>query len=255
VVIFGGEALELRALRPWVRRNGAQQPQLVNMYGITETTVHVTYRPLSQEEIESDGGSPIGRAIPDLRTYLLNRHRQPVPVGVAGEMYVAGAGVARGYLNREGLTAERFLRDPFSTDARARMYKSGDLGRWRADGSIEYLGRNDQQVKIRGFRIELGEIEAQLARHEDIKEAVILAREDIPGERRLVAYVVPQVAEAVPSVEALRTHLLGALPQYMVPSAFVMLDRLPLTANGKLDRKALAAPELDAYLSRQYAAP
>jgi len=235
--------------------------------------VHVTYRPLSQEEIESDHGSPIGRAVPDLRIYLLDRNRQPVPVGVVGEIYVAGAGVARGYLNRPELTAERFLRDPFSADlpggdslpagdslanrsvTRARMYKSGDLGRWRADGTMEYLGRNDQQVKVRGFRIELGEIEARLLAHPQVKEATVLAREDAGEDKRLVAYVVPQMAESAPSVEALRTHLSAALPEYMVPSAFVVLERFPLTLNGKLDRKALPAPELGAYLSRQYAAP
>jgi amino acid adenylation domain-containing protein len=267
VVIFGGEALELRTLRPWVRRNSAEKPQLVNMYGITETTVHVTYRPLSQEEIEWAGDSPIGRAIPDLRTYLLDRNRQPVAVGVVGEIYVAGAGVARGYLNRPELTAERFLQDPFSADlptgdslagrsvAQARMYKSGDLGRWQADGTMEYLGRNDHQVKVRGFRIELGEIEARLLGHRQVKEATVLAREEVGGEKRLVAYVVPEVAEAAPSVATLRAHLLAVLPEYMVPSAFVMLERFPLTLNGKLDRKALPAPELEAYLSRQYEAP
>jgi amino acid adenylation domain-containing protein len=190
VVIFGGEALELRMLRPWVERNGSERPQLVNMYGITETTVHVTYRSLSKEEIESERGSVVGKPILDLRVYLLDQYRQPVPIGVAAEIYVGGAGVARGYLNRPELTAERFISDPFSADPQARMYKTGDLGRWRPDGIIEYLGRNDHQVKIRGFRIELGEIEAQLVRHEQVKEAVVLAREDVPGEKRLVAYVV-----------------------------------------------------------------
>jgi len=253
VVIFGGEALELRALRPWVERNRADRPQLVNMYGITETTVHVTYRPLSEEEIESEQGSLIGKPIPDLQAYLLDRHREPVPIGVTGEIYIGGAGVARGYLNRPELTAERFLKDPFSTDPQARMYKTGDLGRWKADGTIEYLGRNDHQVKIRGFRIELGEIEAQLVQHTQVKEAVVIAREDVPGEKRLVAYVV--AAAAAPSVEELRMHLKAVLPEYMVPSAFVLLERLPLTSNGKLDRRALPAPELGAYVSREYEAP
>src|SRR6185437_12038409 len=184
VVIFGGEALEFRTLRPWVQRNGAEQPQLVNMYGITETTVHVTYRRLTQEEIESERGSIIGRPIPDLKTYLLDAHGKPVPIGVEGEIYVGGAGVARGYLNRPELTAERFLPDPFSADPKARMYKTGDQGKWRADGALEYLGRNDEQVKIRGFRIELGEIEAQLVCHGEIREAVVIAREDVPGEKR-----------------------------------------------------------------------
>jgi amino acid adenylation domain-containing protein/thioester reductase-like protein len=258
VVIFGGEALEFRTLQPWLARNGADRPQLVNMYGITETTVHVTYRLLSKEEIESERGSLIGAPIPDLRMYLLDRHKQPVPIGVAGEIYVGGAGVARGYLNRLELTAERFIPDPFSAEAQAHLYKTGDLGLWRADGTIEYLGRNDHQVKIRGFRIELGEIEAHLVRHAKVKEAVVIAREDVPGEKRLVAYVIatdPVGAGATPSVEALRTHLKAAVPEHMVPSAFVLLERIPLTSNGKLDRRALPAPDLGAYNRREYEAP
>src|SRR6185312_13427806 len=254
VVIFGGEALEFRTLRPWVQRNGAEQPQLVNMYGITETTVHVTYRRLTQEEIESERGSIIGRPIPDLKVYLLDRQGQPVPIGVVGEIHVGGAGVARGYLNRPELTEQRFVTDPFSAEPKGRMYKTGDLGRWRADGTIEYLGRNDEQVKIRGFRIELGEIEAQLARHAEVKEAVVLAREDVPGEKRLVGYVIARDAAAAPSAESLREHLKGVLPEYMVPSAFVALEVFPLTPNGKLDRRALPAPDLSAYTSREYEA-
>jgi len=187
-VIFGGEALELRTLEPWYRRNGEQQTQLVNMYGITETTVHVTYRPLKGSETHRSGPSPIGERIPDLKLYVLDERRRPVPVGVSGEMYVGGAGVARGYLNRAELTAERFLADPFSTEPGARMYKTGDLGRWLPDGTVEYLGRNDHQVKIRGFRIELGEIESRLGAVEGVTEVVVLAREDVPGEKRLVAY-------------------------------------------------------------------
>ncbi|MFC4311926.1 amino acid adenylation domain-containing protein, partial [Steroidobacter flavus] len=263
VVIFGGEALELRSLRPWIERNGAERPHLVNMYGITETTVHVTYRdPLTIEQIFSARDNAIGQPIPDLRVYILDPDRQPVPIGVAGEMYVGGAGVARGYLNRAELTAERFILDPFRGERLAvefteRLYKSGDLGRWRPDGSIEYLGRNDHQVKIRGFRIELGEIEAQLARHTQVKDAIVLAREDVPGEKRLVAYIVPSTEEGAiaPSPEQLRTHLREMLPEYMVPSAFVVLERLPLTSSGKLDRRALPAPELTAYTKRQYEAP
>nr|WP_161965687.1 non-ribosomal peptide synthetase [Steroidobacter cummioxidans] len=255
VVIFGGEALELRMLRPWIELEGAEQTQLVNMYGITETTVHVTYRPpLTREQIEREHGSGIGQPIPDLSAYLLDRHQQLLPIGVVGEMYIGGGGVARGYLNRAELTAERFIRDPFSADPRARLYKTGDLGRWRADGTLEYLGRNDLQVKIRGFRIELGEIEAQLARHAEVREAVVLARADVPGDKRLVAYVIAVDATA-PKADALRAHLRNLLPEYMVPSAFVMLETFPLTSNGKLDRRALPAPERDAYASREYAAP
>jgi len=258
LVIFGGEALEFHTLRPWVARNGADLPQLVNMYGITETTVHVTYRRISQHEIESERGSIVGKPIPDLRVYLLDRYRQPVPIGVFGEFYVGGAGVARGYLNRPELTAERFLPDPFSNDTKARMYKSGDLGRRRSDGTIEYLGRNDEQVKIRGFRIELGEIEAQLTKHPQVKEGVVLARQGGPGEKRLVAYVVPRTTSCTDGplkAETLRARLKDVLPDYMVPSAFVILERMPLTPNGKLDRRALPAPEIDAYTSRQYEPP
>lgn len=254
VVIFGGEALELQTLQPWVQRNGAEKTQLVNMYGITETTVHVTYRLLTAEEIESQRGRVIGEPLADLQVYVLNDHGQPAPIGVPGEMYVGGDGVARGYLNRPELTKERFVRNPFSSDTDARLYKTGDLGRWRADGALEYLGRNDHQVKIRGFRIELGEIEAHLARHEQVKEAAVIAREDAAGEKSLVAYVVARHADGV-SVEILRTHLKATLPEYMVPSAFVLLERLPLTSNGKLDRRALPAPDLAAYASRDYEAP
>ena len=162
-VIFGGEALELHSLRPWFERYGDQRPQLVNMYGITETTVHVTYRPISLTDVESRQGSVIGVPIPDLYIHLLDAQGEPVPVGVPGEIYVGGAGVARGYLNRPELTAERFITDPFDPSGKARLYRSGDLARRLANGDIEFLGRIDQQVKIRGFRIELGEIEAAIA--------------------------------------------------------------------------------------------
>jgi amino acid adenylation domain-containing protein len=245
-VIFGGEALEPASLREWVERRGAETPRLVNMYGITETTVHVTYRPLGREDVFGGSGSPIGRAIPDLRLYVLDPARLPVPIGVPGELYVGGAGVARGYLNRPELTAERFVEDPF---APGRLYRTGDRVRWMADGTLEYLGRLDEQVKIRGFRIELGEIEVRLAEHPEVREAVVLAREDVPGDRRLVAYVVGEV-----EADALRAHVRQGLPEYMVPSAFVVLDRLPLTANGKVDRKALPAPDL-ATAEDRYVAP
>jgi amino acid adenylation domain-containing protein len=257
LVIVGGEMLETRMLRPWLERNGAQRPRLVNVYGVTETTVLATYLPLDEAAIASSAGSSIGRRFPDLKVYLLDRRGQPVPIGVAGEMYIGGAGVARGYLNRPELTAQRFIADRFSADPQARLYKTGDLGRWRADGTIEYLGRNDHQVKIRGFRIEPGEIEAWLLAHDRIKEAVVIVREDVPGEKRLVAYVVYADATeaAAPSLDGLRAHLKSVLPEHMVPSAFVTMDRLPLSPNGKLDRRALPAPELEAYASRQYEAP
>ncbi|WP_248807450.1 amino acid adenylation domain-containing protein, partial [Pseudomonas sp. MWU13-2100] len=189
-VIFGGEALDTALLKPWYARELNAGTQLVNMYGITETTVHVTYYPLQAEDTQRLGASPIGKRIPDLRLYLLDGYGQPVAPGAVGELYVGGAGVARGYLNREELNAERFLADPFVSTPGARMYRSGDLGRWLADGSLEYLGRNDEQVKIRGFRIELGEIEAQLGACEGVRDAVVLVREDEPGDKRLVAYVI-----------------------------------------------------------------
>ncbi len=255
-VIFGGEALESWMLRDWVARNGAARPRLVNMYGITETTVHVTHVALTRDEIEygHDGVVNIGTPIPDLQLYILDGQRNPVPVGVPGEMYVGGAGVARGYLRRPELTAQRFVDDPFSETPGQRLYRSGDLGRWRPDGSIDYLGRNDHQVKIRGFRIETGEIEAQLAAHPQVREAAVVARDDGTGGRRLVGYAVPRPGEQ-PAAEALRLHLKRSLPEYMVPSAIVCLPALPLTPNGKLDRKALPAPELGSAQARTWEAP
>ncbi|SMQ23000.1 arthrofactin-type cyclic lipopeptide synthetase B [Pseudomonas helmanticensis] len=253
-VIFGGEALEPGLLKPWYARVGNAGTRLVNMYGITETTVHVTYRPLQAADAQLLGVSPIGVRIPDLQLYVLDAQREPVPVGVIGELYVGGAGVARGYLNRAALTAERFINDPFSENAEARLYKTGDLARWAADGSLEYLGRNDDQVKIRGFRIELGEIEARLCACAGVREAVVIAREDSPGDQRLVAYWLAD-AGAAPDVAQLRDQLLVSLAEYMVPSAFVRLDALPLTSNGKLDRKALPAPDSEAFAHRGFEAP
>ncbi|HCT07570.1 MAG TPA: non-ribosomal peptide synthetase, partial [Pseudomonas sp.] len=248
-VIFGGEALEPGMLKPWYARAINAGTQLVNMYGITETTVHVTYRALEAADAQLVGVSPIGVRIPDLQLYVLDEQREPLPVGVVGELYVGGAGVARGYLNRDALNAERFLADPATG---LRMYKTGDLGRLKADGSVEYLGRNDDQVKIRGFRVELGEIEARLATAPGVRDTVVVAREDVPGDKRLVAYV---IAEGELSVAALRDHLLLSLADYMVPGAFVLLDQFPLTTNGKLDRKALPAPDAEALVRRGYAAP
>ncbi len=240
LVIFGGEALELKSLQPWFERHGDRSPQLVNMYGITETTVHVTYRPLSKADLNG-AASVIGRPIPDLQVYVLDEHLQPVPIGVAGEMYVGGAGVARGYLNRPELTAQRFISHPFNDNPKARLYKSGDKARYLPNGELEYLGRIDQQVKIRGFRIELGEIEALLAQHPAVWESVVMVRSDEPGDKRLVAYVVPQLEQSPTAVE-LRRFLKQKLPEYMLPTTFVQLEALPLTANGKVDRRALPAP-------------
>ncbi|MGA8529828.1 MAG: amino acid adenylation domain-containing protein, partial [Acidobacteriaceae bacterium] len=252
-VVFGGEALKVSHLRPWYEQEPNQHTRLVNMYGITETTVHVTYRVLEQADTLRHGGSPIGRRIPDLRTYILDSHGEPVPVGVAGELYIGGAGVARGYLNRPELTAEKFLADPFIDGPVARMYRTGDLGRWLADGNIEFLGRNDFQVKIRGFRIELGEIEARLAEHPGVREAVVLAREDTPGDKRLVAYYTSSEEDI--DAEQLRAYLSAVLPEYMVPAAYVRMESLPLTPNGKLDRRALPAPDGDSYATHGYEPP
>jgi amino acid adenylation domain-containing protein len=241
-VIFGGEALELQSLRPWCSRHGDQYPQLVNMYGITETTVHVTYRPLTMEDLSASSGSVIGGPIPDLQVFVLGKNSQLAPFRVPGELHISGAGLARGYLNQPELTALKFVPDPFSDEPGARLYKSGDLARLLPDGDIEYVGRLDHQVKIRGFRIELGEIEAVLGGHPAIRETVVLAQEERPGEKRLVAYLVAH-PNAELSLSELRDFVGEKLPDYMTPSAFVMLDALPLTPNGKVDRKALPQPE------------
>ncbi|MGF6351683.1 amino acid adenylation domain-containing protein [Variovorax sp. W2I14] len=251
-VVLGGEALDTAALAPWYADERNAGTRLVNMYGITETTVHVTYRVLEAADAGRTGASPIGVRIPDLAVYVLDAHGRPLPVGCTGEMYVGGAGVARGYLRRPELDAQRFVSDPFSDVRGARMYRTGDLGRYLADGSLEYIGRNDQQVKVRGFRIELGEIEAQLLRLDGVADAVAIAREDTPGDTRLVAYLVAGDAfDASAARAALREHL----PDHMVPAAFVVLDALPLTPNGKLDRKALPAPDARAWQRRDHEPP
>ncbi|KEX92687.1 peptide synthetase [Pseudomonas putida] len=252
-VIFGGEALEVASLRSWFERFGDQQPTLVNMYGITETTVHVTYRAIRLADLDAKAQSPIGLPIRDLRWYLLDSQLQPVPVGVAGELYIAGAGLARGYHGRSGLTAERFVPSPF--DAAQRLYRSGDLARQRADGSIDYLGRIDQQVKIRGFRIELGEIEAAVLAQPGVRQAVISVHVD-DGGPQLCAYVVAELTSNDPIAwrDTLRAALSVDLPDYMVPRHWLLLDALPLTSNGKLDRKALPLPDAETW-QRPFEAP
>ncbi|OLF53508.1 non-ribosomal peptide synthetase [Pseudomonas chlororaphis] len=252
-VLCSGEALP----GSLVRRFKTQLPgtELHNLYGPTEAAVDVTAWHCAGPVEQTPDNTPIGKPIANTRMYLLDEQLQPVPLGVVGELYIGGVQVARGYLHRPQLSAERFLKDPFRDEPQARMYRTGDVGRYLPDGVIEYLGRNDDQVKIRGLRIELGEIQARLTQFPGIKEAVVVAREDVPGDKRLVAYYTTEAANAAPEAEALRSHLLEQLPEYMLPAAFVPLDALPLSPNGKLDRKALPAPDLEALRVREYEAP
>jgi amino acid adenylation domain-containing protein len=238
-VIFAGEALAMRSLKPWFERHDDHRPQLVNMYGITETTVHVTYRPLSITDLDS--GSVVGVPIPDLQVHILDASQQPVLAGAIGELYVGGAGVARGYLNRPELTREKFLPDPFANDPEARLYRSGDLARFLPNGEIEYLGRCDNQLKIRGFRIEPGEIETVLCQHSAVREALVVAHPHGEDEQ-LVAYLISRPG-AQPSRGELRAFIQPRLPDYMVPAHYVWLDEMPLTPHGKLDRRALPEPD------------
>jgi amino acid adenylation domain-containing protein/non-ribosomal peptide synthase protein (TIGR01720 family) len=237
-LVIGGEALHSETLDFWQQH--APQTRLFNEYGPTETVVGccVYECPPDQPHL---GPVPIGRPIINTQLYILDTQQQPVPIGVTGELYIGGAGVARGYHNRPDLTAERFVPDPFSNEPGARLYRTGDRARYRADGVIEFLGRVDQQVKLHGFRIELDEIVSVLQRHAAVTEATVVLREDHPGAKRLVAYVVAAAGHTL-DTEALRTHLRQTVPEYMIPAAFVELESLPLTTNGKVDRKALPAP-------------
>ncbi|XP_055302606.1 uncharacterized protein LOC129568577 [Sitodiplosis mosellana] len=249
-VIFGGEALDPSIMKDWfdIPLNTKSQTLLVNMYGITEITVHATYQPLNAiEDVYS-----IGRPLPDLCAYVLDSYGEPVPLGAEGELYIGGAGVTRGYLNRPELTAERFRTNPFSDNPAARMYRTGDRARYLPDGNLVYLGRIDQQVKIRGFRIELGEIEAHLVKYPQVQEAVVQSYGN-GSDARLVAYIVTDVNTSI--AQDLRTHLSALLPDYMVPSAYVCIPSLPLTRNGKLDRRALPAPDDGAFARQLYDAP
>ncbi|GAB2755696.1 non-ribosomal peptide synthetase DhbF [Salinifilum aidingensis] len=240
-VVFGGEALEPARLGDWFSRH-PRGPGLVNMYGITETTVHVTHHPLDAERASTERGSAIGRPIPDLRAYVLDEWLRPVPPGVTGELYVAGAGLALGYLGKRALTAERFVADPFGPPG-SRMYRSGDLARWRtgAFDELEYRGRADEQVKVRGFRIEPGEVEARLLEHPAVRDAAVVVTTDGAGERRLVGY-----AAGTADPDELREHLLARVPEYMVPAVVAPVERIPVTANGKRDVRALPQPQFGA---------
>jgi amino acid adenylation domain-containing protein len=265
-VAFGGEALRYEALRGWLDRYGPERPRLVNLYGITETTVHVTHHTLTgAEPDEPRVGSGVGTPMADLSTYVLDPAGNPVPAGIPGELYVGGAGLARGYGGQPGRTAASFVPHPFAAAGGARLYRSGDQARWRADGALEYLGRMDLQVKIRGFRIEPGEVQAALRAHPGVEDVVVADYEHAPGDRRLAAYVVPHAhagpaagdawadgvdadggvgdaSSAARLVKDLRVFARERLPEYMVPAAFVLIDHVPLTTNGKMDRRALPAP-------------
>ncbi|WP_157499110.1 non-ribosomal peptide synthetase, partial [Lysobacter sp. Root604] len=250
-LLFGGDRIDADVVRRVLQ--GARPAHLVHCYGPTETTTFAS----THEIVELDAQArsvPIGRPIGNTRIYVLDASGEPAPVGVTGELYIGGDGVARGYLNQPALTAERFVRDRFSADPQARMYRTGDLGRWGEDGTLEFQGRNDFQVKIRGFRIELGEIEARLTACAGVREAVVLAREDVPGEKRLVAYWLAEAGAQISAAE-LRLQLSAQLPEYMLPSALLMLEAFPLTPNGKLDRRALPAPDGVSLSVRAYEAP
>ncbi|MBK9394967.1 MAG: amino acid adenylation domain-containing protein, partial [Uliginosibacterium sp.] len=250
-LLAGGDTLSVPHVRRMLEVIGSGR--LINGYGPTENTTFTCCYVMSADTCIAHT-VPIGRPISNTRVYMLDRHRQPVPVGVYGELYIAGDGLAREYLNQPQLTAERFVPDPFDATPGARLYRTGDLVRYRTDGNIEFLGRLDNQVKVRGFRIELGEIEAALRQQALVREAVVVVREDEPGDKRLVAYIVADGA-AADVVDSLRTQLRSSLPDYMVPSAFVVLETLPLTPNGKVDRKALPAPERESQVGAEYVAP
>jgi amino acid adenylation domain-containing protein len=249
-VICSGEALPVNLQARFFDRLNAD---LHNLYGPTEAAIDVTAWTCQRSSHQRT--VPIGHPIANTEIYLLDQELRPVPIGVPGELHIGGVGLARGYLNRPNLTNEKFIPDPFSSKPGARLYKTGDLACYRLDGSIEFLGRLDHQVKLRGFRIELGEIEAVLIQHPDVQETVVLVREDRPGDKQLVAYVVPKY-DRQPTTSELRDNLKGQLPEYMVPSVFMLLDALPLTPNGKVDRRALPAPEgLRPTLAAVYQAP
>ena len=259
-LLFGGESVDADCVREVVRSDPPER--LLHVYGPTESTTFATWYRV-RDVAEGASSVPIGRPISNTEVYILDAHLEPVPVGVPGELYLGGAGLARGYLNQPALTAERFIPHPFAAEPGCRLYRTGDFARYLPDGNIEFLGRRDQQLKIRGFRIELGEIEATLSRHPAVRQSVVAASGGIGGEpaavpgagRRLVAYVVPKEMPW-PGVSELRGFLKERLPEYMLPSAFVLLDGLPLTPAGKVDRGALPAPDqLRPELEKGFVAP
>jgi acyl-coenzyme A synthetase/AMP-(fatty) acid ligase/acyl carrier protein len=244
-LFIGGEACDPQSVRR-VLTHGKPQ-HLVNVCGPTETTTYSAWYDI--EEVPAEAHTiPIGRAVANTELWVLDKHGHILPVGVPGELYVGGDGIAREYLGRPDLTAQKFVPDPFSTKPGARLYRSGDLCRYLSDGNVDLLRRMDQQVKIRGFRIELGEIEAVLNEHAAVRESVVVVREDAPNEKRLVAYIVTDSAQIV---NELRSWLRDQLPEYFIPSFFIILDKLPLTPNGKVDRRALPAPEQNASLTEE----
>jgi amino acid adenylation domain-containing protein len=253
LVIIGGERANPAQVRLWQEQVGTHT-QLINAYGPTETTVEATCCNLSQVQLSSGQEVPIGKPLVNMRTYILDSQLQLVPVGTPGELHIGGHGVARGYLNRPDLTAEKFIADPFSDEPHARLYKTGDLVRYLADGNIEYLGRIDQQVKIRGFRVELGEVESAISKHPQVTQVTVIDREDIPGNKQLVAYIVPQLSQGIGNTE-LRAFLKDQLPSHMIPAAFVCLNEFPFTPNGKIDRQALPTPDFAQLQSEEYVAP
>ncbi|WP_260705475.1 amino acid adenylation domain-containing protein [Edaphobacter flagellatus] len=240
LVIFGGEALQYRSLRSWFNRHGDEMPQLVNMYGITETTVHVTYRIVRKVDAEDEQDSLIGVPIPDLQIHLLGSDLLPVAEGEIGEICIGGGGVARGYLNRPELTAERFVPDPSGVPG-ATLYRSGDLARRRADGELVYLGRGDSQVKINGFRIELGEVEAAIADYPGVQQVCVAAHANDDGQQRLAAYFVMS-DESRPTPGEISRFLSQRLPPQMLPAFYTQIEAIPLTGNGKVDRAMLPKP-------------
>ncbi|HKS26464.1 MAG TPA: amino acid adenylation domain-containing protein, partial [Pyrinomonadaceae bacterium] len=250
-VFCGGEALPKELLTKFFET--LPDTELLNLYGPTETTIEVTYWHCERDTDRSS--VPIGRAIANTQLYILDNHLQPVPIGVAGHLHIGGASLGRGYFNRPELTADRFIPNPFSVEPGTRLYRTGDLARYLPDGSIEYMGRSDHQVKLRGYRIELGEIEAALSEYPLVRQCVVIVREDVPGDKRLVAYLVPEASEDELEGQSVRRFLQQQLPEYMIPQSFVILEALPLSPSGKLDRRALPAPEQGRLSEESYVAP